>query len=125
MIRKDLSKLLRRNLIIPLAQVAQKFGNFLENDCLVRVSTAGHVQTANNEDVFALIGNENAYLSRPGSWRYLSPARFSSTQFNDFYFDEFDKKKIMKHFKCNYEQFQLFALLGRRLYSTYENEEVT
>lgn len=107
-----------------LAQVAQKFGTFLENDCLVRVSTAGHVQTANNEDVYALIGNETAYLTRPGSWRYFTVAKFSNNNFDDFFFEENHKTKILNHFKCNYEQFQLFSLLGRRFYSTNENEKV-
>lgn len=119
-----MTKLLRGNLILALAHVAQKFGVFRENDCLIRVSTSGHVQTANNEDFYAIIGNETAYLTRPGSWRYLSPAKYSNNQKDNFIFDEFDKMKILKHFKCNYEQFQLFSLLGRRFFSTDENNEV-
>jgi hypothetical protein len=97
-----------------LAQTAQQFGEFLENDCFTRVSGAGHVQTANEGDFYMIIGNEPAYLFRDGSWKFLC---YQVSTKNGILFDEYNKAEIMKYFNCKiFQQLQLISVCSGRFF---------
>lgn len=58
----------------------------------------------------------------PGSWKFFFPAKCPRTK--KMIFKEYKKDVILKHFKFNYEQFQLFAVFGGKFYNTLENKKV-
>lgn len=107
-----------------LTQSALKFGKFLENDCLIRVSTTGFIKTANDEEVHAIIGNELGYLYQPGSWKFWFPMVNLRSKHDKLIFKEYDNGKILQHFNCNEEQFKLFSVLDGRFFSDTDEKMV-
>jgi hypothetical protein len=108
-----------------MAQSAMKFGEFLESDCHLRNNSAGHAETANDEDVFALIGLNTSYLFYDGPWRFFYPmAEPDPSGRIALVFKEYDKKRILKEYKFNIQQMQLFGVLAGKFSSTFENNGV-
>lgn len=95
------------------AQSAQKFGEFKENDCLTQFLTSGLVQTANKENFYMVISSKPGFIFYEGSWKFLCFGIKKYVPNNVILFEEYDKPKILKHFKCNtYEQFQLVSVFS-------------
>jgi hypothetical protein len=103
-------------MVLALAQSARKYGVFLENECNVISNRDGHVKTANEEDVFAIVGFTASYLFCDGSWRFfiIEPGydEFERVSMN---FMEYDKNAILKHFNFNLEQLRLLGTIARNL----------
>jgi hypothetical protein len=111
--------------VLALAQSAKKYGIFLENEYNAASNRIGHVKTANEEDVFAIVGFSASYLFYSGSWRFftLKPKydKFSGVTMN---FMEYDKNVILKHLNFNMEQMQLLGAIARKLQRRHKNKEV-
>lgn len=114
----------QENSILVLIQSAQKFGEFRENECLLTVFLSGHAQTAKEEDVYAICGLDTSYPFYPGDWKFIFPTANTRSHRKEMILREINKKALLKHFKFNYEQFQLFSALGGKFHSTVENADV-
>lgn len=93
---------------VTLYQSAQKFGEFRGNEYLIGNQAIGHVELANKENAFAIIGLDTYYLLYEGNWKFW---RATHSGKNNMSFQEFDKKVIMDRLSLTYEQFRLFAML--------------
>lgn len=105
-----------------LCQVAANYGEFQGTDLFLIKEATGHVELANRENAFALIGLDTYYLCFEGTWRFWSPRNFNR---NDLKFQEYNKETILKHFQLNYEQMQFLAVLSGKLKANDENLEVS
>ena len=101
-----------------------KFGKFRENDCLTTKFVTGHAQIANDEEVYAICGLDTSYLLYPGTWKFFFPTKNFRSRQKETIFREISKQALLKHFKFNYEQLQLFSALGGKFHSTVENADV-
>jgi hypothetical protein len=106
--------------VLALAQSAKKYGIFLENEYNAASNRTGHVKTANEEDVFAIVGFSASYLFYSGSWRFFTLKPVGVTM----NFMEYDKNVILKHFNFNMEQMQLLGAIARKLQRRHKNKEV-
>lgn len=108
-----------------LCQVAAKYGSFHGNDIFLSKETAGHVELANNEKAYAIMGLDTYYLCYEGAWKFWSP-QISKTPEQDIFFEAYDKQAVLDyHHFDSFEQMQLFALLAGELKTTLSNESVS
>jgi len=103
---------------VVLAQSAKKFGEFRGNDIMVIRTTAGHIEIANEESAYAVIGLDTSYLLLEGTWKFYFPShpKHVTHDAKNMQLTEYNKTAIMKHIGLNYNQMQLAAvLLGKTL----------
>lgn len=95
-------------------QSAKKFGKFKESSWSQN-TVLSHIKLLNDEDMFAICGLNTSYLFHNGSWRIFYPATNTQSRAKEMIFEEFDREKILKHFRFDFEQFKLFGVLGGKL----------
>ncbi|KAG5674589.1 hypothetical protein PVAND_004543 [Polypedilum vanderplanki] len=111
--------------IFVMAQSAIKFGEFRESDCHLKTNHYGHVKTANDEDVFAILGLNTSYLFLEGSWRFFYPM----SEYDEYgqlamIFKEFKRDEIFNYFDINIDQMQLLGLLSRPFPSNTDKKKI-